>query len=105
MTCSTGKRVSRRTSSAIRTEQMGWGIQSEAQHTADLAGISPEGIREYYQVGVTNRTGTPNTFEGAVIRERNAYYEIINGIEIDKISGAIYKIIKENVYFLTYRIK
>nr|MCR5456462.1 RHS repeat-associated core domain-containing protein [Clostridiales bacterium] len=71
----------------------------------DIAGTSPDGVREYYQVGVTNKTGIPNTFEGAVSRERTVLDDIIDCFEYDVKSGAVYQVIKENVYFLTYRIK
>jgi hypothetical protein len=44
---------------------------------ADLAG-EKNGETYYIQVGKSNSTGVPNTFEGAVARERAAYNDIIN---------------------------
>ena len=38
-------------------------------------------------------------------RERTVLDDIIDCFEYDVKSGAVYQVIKENVYFLTYRIK
>lgn len=46
----------------------------------------------YVQVGRTNKTGIPNTFEGAVARERAAYNDLIEygGIDPNKIHYVTY---------------
>ena len=46
----------------------------------------------YVQVGRSNKTGIPNTFEGAVIRERIAYSDLINYGHIKP----------SNIFYLTY---
>ena len=61
--------------------------------SVDVAGIRKDGSVDIYQVGVTNKTGSPNTYEGAVARERKAIDDIINygNVIINKVGFITYK--------------
>ncbi len=61
--------------------------------SVDVA-VTKDGETDYYQVGVTNKTGMPNTFGGAVSRERRAANDLI------KFGG----ISPERLHFITYKI-
>ena len=61
---------------------------------ADVKVTDPQtGESDYFQVGVTNKTGQPNTYAGAVSRERKAIDDMVNygGVDPDRIHYVTYK--------------
>jgi hypothetical protein len=51
-----------------------------------------DGITHYFQVGRSNPKGAPNTYEGAVIRERRAIDDLVEYGKIDR----------NHIHFITY---
>ena len=61
---------------------------------ADVKVTDPQtGESDYFQVGVTNKTGQPNTYAGAVSRKRKAIDDMVNygGVNPDRIHYVTYK--------------
>jgi hypothetical protein len=75
-----------------------WYNEYEKYYNADLGRFTQEdpmrdGRTYYVQIGLSNKTGIPNTFEGAVIRERIAYSDLVNFGHIRP----------SNIFYLTYK--